>query len=162
MVLLVLLCPIIFLPFSDFHRAPGNDHFFSANTAVMKWMYNHEIYQWSFYDGLSTSRSTNCTLLDYSINTEFMKLGVSKLLSQTHLLCYCVSCDEFCQVQYIIVIESVTVLSSTCCFGVHGYLYDHAQGVCFLPLLYTCNSHSLTWLYIHKHTSLKVQTVCIS
>ena len=95
MVLLVLLCPIpfnIFLPFSDFHRAPGNDHFFSANTAVIKRMSNHEIYRWSVYDSLSTSRSTNCTLLVYSINTDcsttkFMKLGVSKLPSQTH---YCV------------------------------------------------------------------------
>ena len=61
---------------------------------------------------------------------------------------------------YIIVIENVTVLSSRCCFSVPEYLYDHAQGVCFLPLLYTCNSHSLTLLYIHKHTPLKVQTVC--
>ena len=142
MVLLVLLCPIPFQYLSllsDFHRAPGNDHFFSANTAVIKRMYNHEIYQWSVYDSLSTSRSTNCTLLVKSINTDcrttkFVKLEVSKLLSQAHLLCYCVSCDEFCQVQYIIVMETVTVLSSTCCFSVPGYLYNHAQGVCFLPL----------------------------
>ena len=77
-----------------------------------------------------------------------MKLGVSKLLSQTHLLCYCVSCDEFCKVQYIIVIESVAVLSSTC-FSVPGYLYDHAQGVCFLPLLYTCNNQ-FTNIIVHS------------
>ena len=105
----------IFLPFSDFHRAPGNDHFFSANTAVIKWMSNHGTYRWSVHHSLSTSRLTNCTLLGYSINTDcqttkFMKLGVSNLISQTH---YCVivwvvmnfvKCSS-----YIIVIESVTV-----------------------------------------------------
>ena len=90
--------------------------------------------------------------------TKFMKLGECQNCFHKHVS-YCVSCDEFCQVQYIIVIESVTVLSSTCC-SVPGYLYDHTQGVCFLPLLYKCNSHSQTLLYIHKHTPLKIQTVC--
>ena len=82
-----------------------------------------------------------------------MKLGVSKLLSQTHLLCYCVSCDEFCQVQYIIVIESVTVYHQHV-VQFPGYLYDHTQGVCFLPLLYKCNSH-----YCKFIPDTQVQTV---
>ena len=110
------LSSIIFLPFSDFCRAPGNDHFLaiysSSDQTNVKSCTKHT--NELFIIAYRMSRLTNCTLLVFSINTDyqttkFMKLGVSKLLSQTHLLCYCVSCDEFCQVQYIIVIESVTV-----------------------------------------------------
>ena len=123
MLLAVLLClryfhSVSISSFSDFHRAPGNDHFFSANTAVIKQMSNHETHQWTVHHSSSMSRLTNYILLVYSTNTDcsttkFMKLGESQNCFHKHI--YCVSCDEFCQVQYIIVIESVTVLSSTCC-----------------------------------------------
>ena len=161
MVLLVLLRPIpfnIFLPFSDFHRAPGNDHFFSANSnecqitkhtdEVFMIAYRHPDRQTVY------SINTDCS------TTKFMKLGVPKLLSQTHLLCYCVSCDEFCQVQYIIVIESVTVLSSTCCFSVPGYLYNHAHGVCFLLLLYCTFTSTLPSKFKLCVLANGVSTIC--
>ena len=84
------------------------------------------------------------------------------------------SCDDFCKVQYIIVIESVTVISLTCCFSVPGYLYIHNVFVfkcaVLLLVLYTSQSlirliipymyQSFTNIIVHSFQTLKVQTVC--
>ena len=123
-------------------------------------MYNHEIYQWSVYDGLSTSRLTNCTLLVYSINTDyqttkFMKLGVSKLLSQTHILCYCVSCDAWILSSAVYYCDRVLVFIINMLFSVPGYFYDHAQGVCFFH--YCIN---VTIIIVHPFQTLKFK-LCV-
>ena len=133
-------------------------------TAVIKWMSNHEatnelfIIAYACSDWLTapflTIASIQTVQLLSSWNSESLKIAFTNTL-----LCYFVSCDEFCQVQYNIVIESVTVLSWTCCFSVPGYLYNH--GVCFLPLLYSCDNH-FTSIIVHSQAcSLhQVQTVC--
>ena len=106
----------IFLPFSDFHRAPGNDHFFSANTAVIKRMSNHEAYTDELFITAYPHPywQTAPFLSIASIKNETRSLKIAFM--HNTLLCYCESCDEFCQVQYITVIGSVTVLSWTCLF----------------------------------------------
>ena len=101
----------------------------------------------------------NCTLLVHSINTDcstikFMKLGESQNCFHKHIIVL------LCELWWILS-SAVYYYDRECycfiinmLFSVPGYLYDHAQGVCFLPLLYTCNSHSQTLLYIHsRHSS---------
>ena len=60
-----------------------------------------------------------------------MKLGECQNFFHKHvrIVSYCVNCDEFCVVYYCD--RECYCLSSTC-FSVPGYLYNHAQGVCFL------------------------------
>ena len=133
------LSSIIFLPFLTFIEL--HQEMITSLTAVIIWMSNHETYWWTVHLSLCMSRLTNCTLLGYSINTDcsttkFMELGVSKLLSQTH---YCVTLwvlMNFFQVQYIIVIESVTVSVS-----LDTYTIIHMLFVFFNALLYSCDNH---------------------
>ena len=149
------LSSIIFLPFSDFYRAPSGTVHFLAIVAVIKWKSNHETYQWTVHYNLRLSMS-NCALLGFSINTTVKLLSSWKrvkisaftntLLCTNTLSCYCVSCDEFCQVQYI---ENVTILPSTCCFSVPGYLYIQCFAFkCAVLLLVLYTSQPLIRLII--------------
>ena len=165
-------------PLSDFYRAPSGTVHFLTIVAVIEWKWNHEPADELFITAYACPDwLANCTLLGYSINTtvklatKFMKLGECQNCFHKHVS-YCVSCDEFCQVQYITVIGSVTVLSWMCLFQcslilvrttTHKVFVFKCVSSCPANLSYfikySVTNIYLALLFIHEHIPLKVQTV---